>query len=125
MIRVSVDLSYPKFVGLTAEEKKQVAVSIGPAHAELPTLPYDAYPLNISTVGDSVVNPRSFMVSVRRPLLFTREAFALFGNVTVDTYQASRLGAILADLVTRGAITVVDTAGPVTLTPAQILTFVP
>jgi len=122
-IRISVDETYPKFAALAPEVLKKVSVSIGPSNASSVFFSYDAYPLNFSTVGDAGVNQATLMVSYRRPLSFSDEAFGVFGNVNNSSYTAVRLASMLADYVKRGVLKVEQNGTP--LTPEDILTFVP
>lgn len=124
MIQISVDLTHPKFAAMTAAEQKSIAVSIAAPCSDSPHLGYAPYPLNLGTVGDFAVNARDYMVTKRRPLVFSREAFTIFGNITTDAFLASKMGQYLATLVEQGIVVVTDLAGPTALTPAQILTFV-
>lgn len=123
MIRILIDPTYPAFASLAPEVLKQVSVSIGPTGMNTAYFNYQAYPLNSNTIGDSGVNQASPMVSMRRPLLFSRESFGIFGNVTVTDYSSGRLAALLANYVDRGVLIVEDAGAP--MTSADILTFVP
>lgn len=125
MIRIEVDLTYPKFAVLSADAQRYVAVSIGPSHSDLPFISYQGYPVNLDNSGDTAMGPKSFFVSTRRPLLFSRQAFGIFGSVPHDTFMASRLASILSDLVLKGAVIVTDTDTSLPLTPDDILTFTP
>jgi len=125
MIRISIDDTYPMFASLPIDSLKKVSVGIGPTGMNMVYLLYQAYALNSETIGDMGVNQTTAMVSHRRPLLFTRESFGVFGNVTITDYSAGRLAALLADYVTRGVLKVTDTDTSTDLNPAQILTFVP
>jgi len=122
-IQIKIDATYSKFSSLPADQLKKVAVSIGPCGMNVSYPSYDAYPLTFETLGDSGVNPLSWSVSYTRPWTMSREAFAVFGNVTITDYASSRLGTLLSDYVKRGVLEVLDAGVP--MTPSQILTFVP
>jgi hypothetical protein len=122
-IQIAIDPTYPKFAALPLADLKKVSISIGPCGMNTAYPSYDSYPLNFGSVGDSGVNPLSWSVSYTRPLTFSREAFGVFGNVTVTDFASSRLATVLSDYVKKGALKVLDAGVP--LTPAQILTFVP
>lgn len=124
-ITISIDETYKMFSTLPIEQLKKVSVGIGPHGMNVSFLTYDGYVPDFSNVGDAAVNPCSWMVSYRRPLTFSRTAFAGFGNVTITDFASTRLATILADYVKKGVLKVVDNDTSTALTADQILTFVP
>jgi hypothetical protein len=122
-IKIRIDETYPPFAALPVEHLKKVAVGIGATGMNTMFFSYDMQQANLANSCDSGINQGALMVSFRRPLTFSREAFAVFGNVTATDYSSSRLGTLLSDYVKRGVLVVEDAGAP--MTPAQILTFVP
>jgi len=125
MIRISINLTYPSFAALSGDDQKHIAVSLSTHLINSLRLNYQSYPLNTATVGDFAVNQRDYIVSMRRPLLFSRTAFTMFGNINEDSYLAAHMGHHVAALVEQGVIVVTDTDTMMDLTPADILTFTP
>jgi len=64
-------------------------------------------------------------VLYKRPLTFSRYAFAGFGNVTVTDFASTRLATILSDYVKKGVLKVLDNDTNIPLTADGILSFVP
>lgn len=125
-ITISVDPTYPKFAALDEMSLKKVAVGIGPRGMNPGFLPYDiTYPVTFQSNGDAGVNPTSWTVSYTRPITVSRQAFAVFGNITVTDYSSSRLGTLLSDFVKKGALKVTDNNTGLPLSAEDILTFTP
>lgn len=124
-ITISIDETYKMFSTLPIDQLKKVAVGIGPHGMNVSFLTYDAYVPDFSNIGDAAVNPCSWMVSYKRPLTFSRYAFAGFGNVTVTDFASTRLATILADYVKKGVLKVLDNDTNIALTADGILSFFP
>ena len=123
-ITISVDPTYPAFAALDPLSFTHVSVGIGPRGLSPAYMSYNPFPATFASIGDAGVNPASGTVSVRRPLTFSRAAFAVFGNVT-SSDVLGRMATILSNYVLRGVLVVTDDATSLPLTPDDVLTFVP
>jgi hypothetical protein len=123
IVEISVNMSYPKFVGLAPRE---VRVDVSAVGFSPPFLNFiQDVELTFQTIGRPGTNHKQFAVRGDYPIRFVAEDFALLGNnaASPDTYQASRVIASLVDMVRRGVL-VVKHSGT-TLTPEQVLVFTP
>ena len=120
MVKVSVNLSHPKFAGLDPKKIRVVVGSVGIA----PTFyPFITRKPDLENVGEANTNDRIFDVSTRHPVEFTNAEFALLGKASGDTLLAGSTLAPLVDFVREG-ILIVEKDG-VAQTYVQLLNYTP